>query len=90
MFIHIGNNVSVPAREVVGIFDLETATTMKDSRSFLKMCEEEDFMETVLPGEMPKTVVVTERSGKSRVYLSPLAAATVRKRFDALLKEKVI
>lgn len=82
MFIHIGNNISVPSEEIIGIFDMEVATTMKDSRRFLKMCEEEDFIENVLPEEMPKTIIVTENSGRSRVYLSPISAATVRKRFN--------
>lgn len=82
MFIHIGNNISVLSDEIIGIFDMEVATTMKDSRRFLKMCEEEDFIENVLPEEMPKTVVVTEKDGRSKVYLSPISAATVKKRFN--------
>ena len=82
MFIHIGNNVSVLSKEIIGIFDMEVATTMRDSRAFLKMCEEEDFIENVLPEEMPKTIVVTEQGGRSRVYLSPISAATIKKRFN--------
>lgn len=82
MFIHIGNNISVLSDEIIGIFDMEVATTIKDSRRFLKMCEEEDFIENVLPEEMPKTVVVTEKDGRSKVYLSPISAATVKKRFN--------
>jgi hypothetical protein len=82
VFIHIGNNISVLSDEIIGIFDMEVATTMKDSRRFLKMCEEEDFIENVLPEEMPKTVVVTEKDGRSKVYLSPISAATVKKRFN--------
>ena len=82
MFIHIGNNISVLSREIIAIFDMEIATTMRDSRGFLKMCEEEDFIENVLPQEMPKTIVVTEKEGRSKVYLSPIAAATIKKRFN--------
>ncbi len=82
MFIHIGNNISVLSKEIIAIFDMEIATTMRDSRGFLKMCEEEDFIENVLPQEMPKTIVVTEKEGRSKVYLSPIAAATIKKRFN--------
>lgn len=82
MFIHIGNNISVLSGEIIAIFDMEIATTMRDSRGFLKMCEEEDFIENVLPQEMPKTIVVTEKDGRSKVYLSPISAATIKKRFN--------
>lgn len=82
MFIHIGDNVSVLSKEIIAILDMEVATTMKDSREFLKMCEEEDFIENIMPEEMPKTIVITEQSGKSRVYLSPISAATIKKRFN--------
>lgn len=82
MFIHIGDNVSVLSKEIIAILDMEVATTMKDSREFLKMCEEEDFIENIMPEEMPKTIVITEQRGKSRVYLSPISAATIKKRFN--------
>lgn len=82
VFIHIGNNISVFSEEIIAIFDMEIATTMRDSRRFLKMCEEEDFIENVLPQEMPKTIIVTEKNGRSKVYLSPISAATIKKRFN--------
>lgn len=82
MFIHIGDNVSVLSKEIIAILDMEITTTMKDSREFLKMCEEEDFIENIMPEEMPKTIVITEQSGRSRVYLSPISAATIKKRFN--------
>ena len=44
MFIHIGNDVSVFIKDVIAVLDMETATTMRESREFLKMCEEEDFL----------------------------------------------
>lgn len=82
MFIHIGDNVSVLSKEIIAILDMEVATTMKDSREFLKMCEEEDFIENIMPEEMPKTIVITEQSGRNKVYLSPISAATIKKRFN--------
>ena len=81
MFIHIGDNVSVLSEEIIAILDMEIVTTMRDSRGFLKMCEEEAFIENIMPEEMPKTIVITEKSGRSKVYLSPISAATIKKRF---------
>lgn len=81
MFLHIGNNMSILNREIIAVFDMEVSTTMKDSRLFLKMCEEEDFIVNVLPEEIPKTIIVTEKKGRNVVYLSPISAATLRKRW---------
>ena len=81
MFLHLGSGVSVLTADVVAVLDMETATTMRDSREFLKMCDEEEFIFTVAEGEMPKSVVVTDHKGKSAVYVSPLASSTIRKRF---------
>lgn len=81
MFLHLGSDVSVLTRDVVAVLDMETATTMKDSREFLKMCDEEEFIVTVADGEMPKSVIVTERDGRSAVYISPIAASTIKRRF---------
>ena len=84
MFLHIGNEISVFYKDVIAVLDLETATTMRESREFLKICEEEGFLITVAPNEMPKSVVIAEKDGQSAVYLSPIAASTIRKRYNSM------
>ena len=80
MFLHIGNDVAVYMKEVIAVLDMETATTMKESREFLKMCEEEGFLYTIAPGELPKSIIITEEDGNNFVYVSPISASTIRKR----------
>ncbi len=80
MFLHIGNDVAVYIKDVIAVLDMESATVMRDSRDFLKMCEEEGFLYDVAPGEMPKSIIITEEDGRSFVYVSPIAASTIRKR----------
>ena len=36
MFIHLSNNESVSEKNIVGIFNLETASMQSDTREFLK------------------------------------------------------
>ena len=85
MLFHIGNNFSVSDKDLISIMDLENITIMKDSREFLKMCEEEEFTQVVAPGEMPKSVILTEENGQTRVYLSPISVATLRKRVAEII-----
>ena len=84
MYLHLGNNVSVPTEDIIGIFDLDNASTAKDTRSFLRAAEEEGMVHTA-GGDLPKSLVVCAPAGSwQRVYISPLAPATLSGRLSAL------
>lgn len=73
MFLHIGENVVVPLKEILSIIDL----TKGDSRvnhEFLKTAEEEGFV--VQLTREPVSLVVC---GKN-IYLSPISTQTLFKR----------
>lgn len=82
MFIHIGNNMVIPSGEIIGLFDLEVTTTTKETREFLKISEEEGFVTSVSAEDLPKSFIVTEKNGQSAIYLSPISAATLKKRIN--------
>jgi len=84
MYLHLGNNVSVPTEDVVGIFDLDNASTSRITRQFLKNAEEEGMVITV-GTDLPKSIVVCcPRGSWQRVYISPLASATLLGRAEAM------
>jgi len=87
VFFHIGDNVSIYIRDVIAIFDLETTTTTRDTREFLKIAEEEGFVVTVSV-DMPKSFIITEKNGQSMIYLSPISSATLKKRVKDLLQKE--
>ena len=39
MYIHLGRDTVVSAREVVGVLDLDTSTFSKHTKNFLTSCE---------------------------------------------------
>ena len=83
MYLHLGSNVSVPLDDIIGIFDLDNASTSRITRAFLKAAEEEGMVITV-EGDIPKSIVVCcPRGNWQRVYLSPLAAATLHGRLES-------
>ena len=47
MFLHLGENVVVPIKDVIGIFDIETSMYSSDTISFLRMAEEDGFVERI-------------------------------------------
>ncbi|HCC35886.1 MAG TPA: DUF370 domain-containing protein [Ruminococcaceae bacterium] len=82
MYLHLGEKTIVALDDVVGIFDLETATISKNTREYLKMAEKNsDVINVTL--EMPKSFIVcsdkTRASGR-RVYISQISALTLLKR----------
>ena len=79
MFLHIGGDVVIPMKNVIAIMDIESTTTSKDSREFLKVAEEEGFIESI-SNDLPKSFIITEYEKKSKIYLSPISSVTLQKR----------
>ena len=83
MYIHIGDGCCVRKKDIVGIFDLEITTTMKTTGDFLLSSREEGFTVNVADrGEMPKSFILADRDGISRVYISPVSTATLYGRYN--------
>ena len=83
MYLHLGSNVSVPVDDIVGIFDLDNASTSRITRDFLAAAEREGMVINV--GEdLPKSIVVCCPEGSwQRVYISPLASSTLLHRAES-------
>ena len=81
MFLHLGENVVVPIKDVIGIFDLQTTMYSSDTIQFLRMAEEDGFVE-LISDDKPKSFVIAEVDKKSKIYLSPISSSTLTKRTD--------
>ncbi|WP_055669992.1 extracellular matrix regulator RemB [Desnuesiella massiliensis] len=81
MFLHLGENVVVPIKDVIGIFDIETSMYSTDTIQFLRMAEEDGFVERITK-DKPKSFVIAEVDKKSKIYLSPISSSTLTKRTD--------
>lgn len=79
MFLHIGGDVVIPVKNIIAILDIETTTTSKDTKDFLRIAEEEGFIESI-SDDLPKTFIITEVEKKSKIFLSPISSVTLQKR----------
>lgn len=79
MYLHLGRDVSVLQRSIIGIFDFDTATYGKRTRDFLHTAELEGRVVNV-SDELPKSAVLCEENGKSTVYISQISSQTLLKR----------
>ncbi|NSW92027.1 MAG: DUF370 domain-containing protein [Firmicutes bacterium] len=83
MFLHIGSDYVIPIKSIIAILDLEKTTVSKDTKDFLRIAEEEGFIETI-NDDIPKSFIVTETDKKSKIYLSSISSITLQKRANYL------
>lgn len=78
MYLHLGQSVVVPEKDVIGIFDLDNSSWAYKTREFLDRAEDEGRV--VLAGaDLPRSMVLC---GDGTVYLSQLSSATLRSRVE--------
>lgn len=83
MYIHLGNEMVVSEKDIVGIFDLETTTISKHSRKFLEIAEKQKQVINV-SYELPKSFIITNKNNKNKVYISQISTSTLQKRSNIL------
>lgn len=82
MYLHLGHDTVIKQKDILGIFDMDTATVSKNTRDYLSKKEKEGKCVTVsfeLPGSF---VVCTGKDKNEIVYISQLSASTLHKRTD--------
>ncbi|MDY3031859.1 MAG: DUF370 domain-containing protein [Clostridia bacterium] len=79
MYIHIGGDMVVNTRDVVGIFDVDNTTVSRQGKRFLPMAQKNNRI-IYATEELPKSFIVTERKGKTLVYISPMSTQSLNKR----------
>ncbi|MDR3207910.1 MAG: DUF370 domain-containing protein [Oscillospiraceae bacterium] len=80
MYLHLGQGSVVPRGDVVGIFDLDGVSRSGLSRDFLARAQRDGLVTTVDEEELPASFVLCRADGRTRVFLSPITAATLAKR----------
>jgi len=83
MYLHLGSDVVVLKKSIIGIFDLDTATISKHTKKYLALAEKEGRVINV-SYELPKSFVVSIEKNSSVVYISQLSSQTLNKRFTQL------
>ena len=81
MFLHLGENVVVPIKDIIGIFDIQNTMYSSDTIQFLRLAEGDGFVERITD-ERPKSFIIAEVDNMSKIYLSPISSTTLTKRTD--------
>lgn len=84
MFLHLGEDIVVSEKDIIGIFDIENTSVSRHTRTFLTAAEQNGRIFNV-SYEMPKSYIVCRnQAGKETIYISQISSATLRKRAEKL------
>ncbi len=82
MYLHLGQNVMIPNRDIIGIFDLDNTTWSFRTRRFLERAEREGRVVTI-GDDLPRSFVLTsDGSGGVTVYITALSPAALSARAE--------
>lgn len=84
LYLHLGQNVVVKKKDIIGIFDLDNTTSSYITREFLSSAEKKGQVIDI-SSDLPKVFAVCENKGKCTVYLSQLSPATLQKRWESVV-----
>ena len=83
MYLHVGNGVNVRLRDIIGIFDLDTATVSSVTKKYINGNEKEGNIEYG-DTDLPRAFVLHEdRANKGyKIKLSRISATGLRLRAE--------
>lgn len=81
MYLHVGNGKSVKKKDIIGIFDLDTATVSKITKSFINKSEKDGFIE-YMDNDLPRAFIIVDGKENKKVILSRISSSGLRQRAD--------
>lgn len=82
MYLHLGQSVTVPYREIVGIFDLDNASWSYKTREFLDNAQQEGRVIWVCD-DLPRSFVVVDNGSENwQVYITQMSSSALQGRAE--------
>ena len=76
MYLHAGNNKNIRIRDIIGIFDADTATVESITRKYLSSAEKRELVISA-KDEIPKSFVLYKENGKYMICFSQLSTTSL-------------
>ena len=85
MYVHIGNNVILRKKQVLGIFDMDNATVSPVTRAYLSKAQKAAQVVSV-SYDIPKSFIVYLDNNETKIYFSPLSETSLMGRMRSEMK----
>lgn len=84
MYIHLGNDITILKKNIIGIFDIEKTTVSKITKEFLANSSKKNEVKDV-SYKMPKSFIILENNEKKSLCITNISLKTLKNR----LKNKI-
>ena len=82
MYFHAGQDFVLNTRDVIGVFDLDTAGASRRTEEYFRSAEDNGaVVDLCAPGSLPKSFLVTDFPDET-IYISQLSPVALKKRAD--------
>ena len=81
MFLHIGKDVVLQSKNIIGIFDIESLEKSNISKTFLEDLKNKNLIYNVSDG-VNKSLVISKDNDKIKGYISNISSTTLNKRIN--------
>ena len=83
MYLHTGNGQTVKKKNIIGIFDMDTATMSKHTKTFLSVNQKNKKVE-YRDSDIPRSFVLyEEKNKKCRIRLSRISTVGLKARMES-------
>lgn len=79
MYLRIEEDLVITTKDIIGIFDMDNTTVSRLGRNFLA-ASQQDGLIINSTDDLPKSFVVTNNGGKTRVCISSVSSKILAKR----------
>ena len=87
MYLHTGNGQTVKKKSIIGIFDMDTATMSKSTKSLLSANQKNGKVEYG-DSDIPRSFILYENDKKEkRIRLSRISTVGLKSRIDNIIED---
>lgn len=82
MFLHIGNNIIIEMKKVIGIYNIESINQTKEYKRLIEELSEKRLLENNKNLEEKKSIIITKEKNGIKGYYSNISSVTLAKRAE--------
>ena len=87
MYLHVGKGKNIKDKEIIGIFDLDTATVSSITKNHINKKQKENSVEYA-DTDLPRSFIVCYKNKKEKIVLSRISSVGLKERAQLNIVEE--
>lgn len=81
MFVHIGNNIILEEKDIIGIYNVESMRDLEEYKNLIESLKRTDNLVSQVNGDA-RTLIMTKENGKIVGYETNVSTVSIAKRAE--------